>query len=104
MKFALATLLLTVSSSAFAIGTSVHLYTEPVEGVYSNSWSATSVNNSNPILVRGEGKTVDFVGLLNVDCDNAVMSNWSYATNFDEPNASVVPAQAIKKIRQLFCK
>ena len=94
----------------------IFLFEEKVE-IYWNDWWAHPLRNKKEIerlgqaelTIRGEGKTVDFVGVLSMNCDNGKYF-WRGVENFytvirnDKEIAEVVPTPVIKNVYKLFCR
>ncbi len=92
------------------------LYEEKVE-LYWNDWSGHPLTSwkeiekyhQAEITIRGEGKTVDFSGILSMNCKNG-RHYWVTASNFGGQISSVdkieklVPEQVIKNVYKLYCK
>lgn len=92
----------------------VFLYEEPVE-IYWNDWWAHPLKSRADVkeygqaepTITGEGKTVDFVGLLSINCENG-KHTWRGTQNFDrtlgeQETDEIVPPQVIKNAHKLFC-
>lgn len=91
--------------SALAASEYSYIYTQPLEGVYSQGWHSMHLRENNPgrheIYVRGEGKLGDFFGVLWLDCVEARYSNWlSVGGHLTQDD---VPIEAIKKISKAHC-
>ena len=111
-KFLICFLSLSIASISFAYepgeayGQGKFLYSEPVEGIYSNNWHGVALNDGNGqavVYINGEGKTVDFYGILSVNCENS-NSYWISAKNFEVEDSSVVPQKVVMGAAFLFCK
>lgn len=83
----------------------VYLYTQPMEGVYSQGWHTDHLREVSPgrheIYVRGDGKMGDFFGVLWLDCVEARFTNWLSVGGYR--NESDVPVDAIRLIRETYC-
>ncbi|MCK0128708.1 hypothetical protein [Erythrobacter sp. F6033] len=86
------------------------LYEDPVEGVYSNFWTAYPIRSgSSPELtIRGEGKTVEFSGVIQLNCENGKYF-WHSGNLFQEPLSdeeirNLVPNQAVRAMVRIFCR
>ena len=81
------------------------VYHQPLEGVYSQNWSAQVLGNHQgtgvAVYVVGDGKTGDFFGVISVDCQTPRYSSWLATGGFI--SATDVPRQAIQGIRRLAC-
>ena len=85
------------------------LFEDPVEGVYSNFWTAYTnrMEPSPELTIRGEGKTVEFSGVIVLNCSNYKYV-WRGGANFGEPLTeeqikSLVPEPAIRATTRIFC-
>ena len=85
------------------------LYEEPVEGVYSNFWTAYLLRSdpSPELTIRGEGKTINFSGVIQLNCENGKYF-WSTSSNFDkslkrEQVDQIVPEPAVRAAKRIFC-
>jgi hypothetical protein len=104
------------------IGTSfrggIFLYEQPIEGVYTNDWWAHPLKSmeeiretgSAELTITGEGKTVEFIGTLSMDCSGR-HQRWRGVQNFydsirgdDERITELVPNQVIRNVYRLFCR
>lgn len=82
----------------------VHLFTQQLEGVYTQSWYARDLgmrDGRNESFVTGTGKLGDFNGVMAVDCETAAYSQWIALGGY--LGADDVPADAIQSLRQLAC-
>ena len=88
------------------------MFTEPVEGPYFNSWSGTPlvIGGQTDVYIHGEGKTVEFDGVLSMNCEAGGSQVWLAAGNFFEGELDsdalanrVVPAVVVTKARALYC-
>jgi hypothetical protein len=93
----------------------IFLYRNHIE-MYWDDWIAYPLSDKGAIkqtsqanlTIVGEGKTVDFVGNVNINCDNSKFS-WKSGNNFstilpsEEEVASVVPDEVMKEATQFFC-
>lgn len=86
------------------------LYEDPIEGVYSNFWTAYPIRSgSSPELtIRGEGKTVEFSGVIQLNCENGKYF-WHSGNLFQEPLSTqeigdLVPEQAVRAMVRIFCR
>lgn len=69
----------------------IFLLEEDLEGVYANFWHAVPLRtrdeiaqlNGAEMTIIGEGKTVDFYGVLHINCENKKF-HWKSASNFGE--------------------
>ena len=59
------------------------------------------MNGSHEIYVRGDGKMVDFFGVLWLDCDQPKNSNWLSVGGYLDETA--VPIEVIRLIRKTYC-
>jgi len=81
--------------------------TEDLPPPYSQSWYATMSEypfgtDPHEVFVRGDGKRGDFFGILQLNCDNPKSSEWVAVGGWlNDPD--VVPAKAIRKLRQAAC-
>ncbi len=104
--FATATLLLPPKpASAQSAGQLELVYTQPVEGVYTQGWTAQLLGQHRgegvAVYVVGEGKLGDFFGVVSVDCRHAEKSEWLATGGY--LSAQRVPAGAILSVRKLAC-
>jgi len=92
---------------------SVFLYDQPIEGVYQNNWWGTAVSSGETgqinVYIHGEGKTVDFDGILSLNCENSSGYFWKTASNFETPVMKkdvieILPNIILQNARKLFCK
>lgn len=89
----------------------VFLYRSPIE-IYWDDWSGVAVSSRKAsqvdVYIRGEGKTVDFDGVVSINCDSGSGFFWKTASNFGEPldergiNESV-PLIAVAHAKEIFC-
>ena len=81
------------------------LFEQPLEGVYSQGWSAVEIgrviDSRFEVLVIGEGKLGDFFGVLSVDCEIPRLSQWRSTGGYLETGR--VPAEVIRGVRNLAC-
>ena len=114
-------LLASTTASSWDVGESLDggtfIYDEPLEGVYSNGWTAYLLMSKEALeaggqarlTIIGEGKSVEFIGNVSINCENGAYS-WQSGNNFsdilatEEDIKNVVPQQAIKNAVKLFCK
>ena len=91
-----------IIASAGSADDYVYLYTQPMEGVYSQEWQTDHLREVSPgrheIYVRGDGKMGDFFGVLWLDCVEARFSNWLSVGGY--LNESHVLVDAIRLIRE----
>lgn len=93
----------------------VFLYEEKIEGSYWNEWWGHPLKSKDDVInlgqaeitIRGEGKTVDFVGMLSINCSNGKYF-WAGTQNFIDPITEIeaeeiVPKQVITNAIRLFC-
>lgn len=87
----------------------VFLYEDPVEGVYSNFWTAylMRMDPSPHLTVRGEGKTVEFSGVITLNCENGRYL-WETGSDFGTPIAKAeiddyVPQPVHRAMYRIFC-
>lgn len=92
----------------------VFLYEEPIEMYWNNWWAHPLSSDSQrkmlgqaELTITGEGKTVDFVGTLSMNCENGKYS-WRGTENFQQrlngrEVVELVPRQVIKNVHKLFC-
>lgn len=93
----------------------VFLLEEPVEGIYYNEWWAHPISSDEEIskfnqaemTIRGEGKTIDFAGVLSMNCTNGRYL-WMGTHNFIDPISEektkrLVPLQVTRNAYRLFC-
>jgi len=92
------------------------LYEEKVE-LYWNDWWGHPLSSRKEIekyhqaeiTIRGEGKTVDFSGVLSMNCMNG-KHYWVTASNFssqiasDEEIERLVPKEVISNVYKLYCR
>lgn len=97
-------------------GDGVFLYEEKVE-IYWNEWWAHPLQSHETmkkygqaeLTITGEGKTVDFSGVISMNCNNGKYY-WKTATNFqtalsgEKDLMAVVPDQVHKNVYKLFCR
>lgn len=95
----------------------IFLFEEPIEQAgYFNEWWAHEVSSESEIeqlgqvevSIRGDGKTVDFTGLLSMNCENG-KNFWRGTQNFNTPLDEeevneTVPKQVIRNVYKLFCR
>jgi hypothetical protein len=88
------------------------LYKQELEGVYFNSWTGMKVSgspgNQVDVHVLGEGKSVDFNGILSINCSSGSGYFWKTASNFHESLSEVqiteiVPIEVVAKSNATFC-
>lgn len=83
----------------------LYLYTQPMEGVYSQGWHTDYLREvlkgSHEIYVRGDGKMGDFFGILWLDCEEAKYSNWLSVGGYLTQDR--VPIEVIRLIRKQYC-
>lgn len=114
MKFLLAVFIGLFSVNVFAakvgesFGKGVFLFEEKVE-IYANLWSGIAINDrveagQAEVLIRAEGKTADFYGILSINCENTE-SFWISAVNFGETvdASEVVPKNVVTNASFWFC-
>ncbi len=118
MLGAISCLVLTIPANAWIVGergeaNSVFLYDEPIEGVYQNNWWGTAVSSGETgqinVYIQGEGKTVDFDGILSLNCENPSGYFWKTASNFETPVKKkkimeILPHTVLQNARTLFCR
>jgi hypothetical protein len=83
------------------------LYRDHIEG-YWNDWIGYPMteknnlpsNNQVEIAVKGEGKNIDFRGILSINCENG--QNYWLAANADEPEENI-PTQVTNNTVSIFC-
>lgn len=94
----------------------VFLFEEPVE-IYWNEWWGVPLKDeqymrryhSAELTVWAEGKAVDFVGHIYMNCENS-RYDWKAASNFGDRNLTseeideLVPRQVTRNIWKLFCR
>lgn len=89
------------------------IFYQPVE-IYGNNWSGIRVNDPASdqanVYIKGEGKTVDFDGVMSINCDSAsgyfwlTGSFWGGETPATEQLYNEnIPTEVIAGARQLFC-
>ncbi|MGP6086950.1 hypothetical protein [Antarctobacter jejuensis] len=82
------------------------IYTQDLEGVYSQTWWVEHVNangdGSCSARVRGEGKIGDFGGDLTIKCGYTPTWNWG-AIYQDYPNWQSVPRAALVALSSSVC-
>jgi hypothetical protein len=91
----------------------VLIYEEKVE-IYFNLWSGIRVNDASAdqatVYIKGEGKTVDFDGVMSINCE--AMSGYSWITGAfwsgETPATEAlyqenIPSEVISGARELFC-
>lgn len=85
------------------------LYEDKLEGVYSNFWTAYLLRHtpSPELTIRGEGKTIEFSGVISLNCESGGYY-WETSSDFQNPlseseTKKVVPIQAIRAARRIFC-
>lgn len=83
----------------------VQVYYQPLEGVYSQDWSAQVLGDRQgtgiEVYVVGDGKLGDFFGVISVDCANPQYSRWLATGGYLTTDR--VPSEAIQGIRGLVC-
>jgi hypothetical protein len=86
-------------------GQLVQVYNQPMEGVYSQGWSAQVLGERQgtgiEVYVVGDGKLGDFFGVISVDCTNPQFSRWLAIGGYVTTDS--VPVEAIRGIRRLAC-
>ena len=101
----------------YAVDGGIYLYNEPVEADYTNDWVAFPLMEPRKFpttgqadaTIRGEGKSVDFIGNISINCENGKHS-WQSGGNFidfltsSEAVDEVVPEIVIRKTINLLCK
>mgnify|MGYP001766432377 FL=1 len=93
----------------------IYLYREPIEN-YWNDWFGFQLMNQRTkqlgqatATIIGEGKTVEFIGNLSINCGNgkhywqSANNNSEFMTNEEQFN-EIVPQQVVKNAVKLFCK
>lgn len=92
---------------------SVFLHDQPLEGVYGNNWWGTAVSSADTgqinVYIHGEGKTVEFDGIVSLNCESASGYYWKTASNFETPvkkaeMREILPKKVLQNARKLFCK
>lgn len=115
---AIFSLMLPVTANAWKVGErgdagSIFLHVEPIEGVYVNNWWGTAVGSADDgdvkVYISGEGKTVDFDGILSLNCESADGHFWKTASNFETPvkqneMGEILPKKVLQNARKFFCK
>ncbi len=94
----------------------LYLYREPIE-MYWNDWIAYPLLDSKRLpshdqveaLIKAEGKTAGFYGVLSINCNNGKYYWEGTPSNFQDVLSeasikSVVPQQVIDNAISLFCK
>lgn len=80
-------------------------FEEPLGGVYAQYWSGRVIGPDTVggvlVYVRGDGKSGDFHGVLNVNCETPARSEWVAVGGVIGPDA--VPAPAVDVIRAEAC-
>ena len=118
MLGAISCVILPAAASAWIVGergevNSVFLYDQPIEGVYGNNWWGTAVSSGETgqinIYIHGEGKAVDFDGILSLSCENPSGYFWKTASNFETPvkkkeMIEILPNIVLQSARTLFCE
>ncbi|MFN3701781.1 MAG: hypothetical protein ACK4VI_09735 [Alphaproteobacteria bacterium] len=85
----------------------IFIYSEPVE-IYGNLWIGKSLHQSK-VYISGQGKTVNFEGILDLNCDSLSNSSWTAASNFYKPVfeeddfSKIVPFQVMTGVFREFC-
>ncbi len=74
---------------------SVHLYREPVE-IYWNDWRGQRLPG-NKVHISSEGKTVQFDGILELNCDSRTGHSWHAASNGYSYNGRSMTEAQIKE-------
>jgi hypothetical protein len=81
------------------------IYEQPLEGVYSQGWSASKIGMRNgpavDVYVVGTGKLGDFFGVLAIDCETPAFSDWVAVGGY--LGTDDVPVEAIRAVRALVC-
>lgn len=82
------------------------MYTQDLEGVYSQAWWVESVSSNGDgscsATVRGEGKIGDFGGDLTIKCGGSPTWRWG-AIYQDYPDTQSVPRQALVALSASVC-
>ena len=82
-------------------------YTEPVEGVYVNNWSAFKVN-SREMVIMSEGKTKEIRAFITFNCENkkyVLYASTNFGYNITEEKFKVlVPEKVIDMSREIYCQ
>lgn len=96
-------------------GPATEVLTTPVEGLYSNTWTAALLLGSGTtrqidVVVEGSGKTVGFTGVLSLNCELGGSQYWKAAGNFGESEkdldafaARIVPTEVVTRVRARHC-
>jgi len=85
----------------------IYLFQEPIE-IYWNNWTGKSLHEDK-IYISGEGKTVNFDGILNLNCESESGYTWVAVNNFNEQISKeyeftdIVPIQVISATFEEFC-
>jgi hypothetical protein len=81
------------------------IYEQPMGGVYTQGWSAQSLDfpggTSKRLYVVGDGKAGNFYGILSIDCHEPTRSQWLAVGGHVTPDR--VPSEAIVAMRSLVC-
>ncbi len=87
----------------------VFLYEDPIEGVYSNFWTGylMRMEPSPHLTIRGEGKTVEFSGVITLNCENG-RYYWDNGSDFGTPIPedeidNYVPQPVHRALHRIFC-
>lgn len=83
-------------------------YTQPMEGVYEQYWTAQEVTpidsyegQPHRLYVEGQGKMGEFHGILSLDCATPRFSMW--LAQSDYLSSEAVPAEVIEGLRATWC-
>lgn len=106
MKFRIAAVVsLSFAPTICAADDYTYLYTQPMEGVYSQGWHTDYlrevIKGSHEIYVRGDGKMGDFFGVLGLNSEQAKYSHWLSVGGYLDENS--VPIEVIRLIRNTYC-
>ncbi|WP_417245526.1 hypothetical protein [Celeribacter sp.] len=84
-------------------------YTQPMEGVYEQYWTAQELavqdayaGQPHRLYVEGQGKLGEFHGILNLDCKTPQFSTWLAQSDYLSSDA--VPAEVINGLRAIWCE
>ena len=90
----------------------VSLFFEQLEQPYSNSWDGMLISSDSgqtDAYIKGEGKSVEFHGILSINCSDGSGHYWKAASIWDEPATAsqlkqTVPPDVTTNARKEFCR
>lgn len=97
-----------VPLAAAATETRSFAYTQPMEGVYEQYWTAQELTvqdsyagQPHRLYVEGQGKLGEFHGILSLDCQTPHFSSW--LAQSDYLSSEAVPVEVINGLRATWC-